>query len=390
LVGQLSTAAESGGLRAVLADPPDVGGTPLGGLSGLAALDRAGNAFLTVTDRGPNRDMKDRGAKASAFLDPTYVPSVVRLERATDRLRVTDRMPLRFGPGGNQVTGLPMPGRDVPAYDETGRRELSPDPNGVDPEGIALDPRDGSFWIAEEYGPSILHVDPRGTITARLMPAGLAWNGSGVDVHNVLPEVLMRRKANRGFEGIAISPDGRALFAIMQTPLANPSEHEGEASRNIRIVALDISGAPRVNGVYIYQSEPAERVGVPQQDDVRVGDLAALSATRLLVAERDSGPSSHYRMIYAVDLSTATDVSGHGSQGRTLEQMGDADLARAGIVPVVKQPVSDLCALGFNHERIEGLAIVDERTLAVANDNDFDPNEPSELFLINLPAPLGR
>jgi hypothetical protein len=33
---------------------------------------------------------------------------------------------------------------------------------------------------------------------------------------------------------------------------------------------------------------------------------------------------------------------------------------------------------------------VDERTLAVANDNDFDPNEPSELFLINLPAPLDR
>src|SRR4051794_8059488 len=67
LVRELSTAAESGGLRAVLADPPDVGGTYLGGLSGLAALDRAGTAFLTVTDRGPNRDMKVRGTKASAF-----------------------------------------------------------------------------------------------------------------------------------------------------------------------------------------------------------------------------------------------------------------------------------------------------------------------------------
>src|SRR5215203_485537 len=36
LVRELSTTAESGGLRAVLADPPDVGGTSLGGLSGLA------------------------------------------------------------------------------------------------------------------------------------------------------------------------------------------------------------------------------------------------------------------------------------------------------------------------------------------------------------------
>src|SRR5206468_6467222 len=131
-------------------------------------------------------------------------------------------------------------------HDETpwsrgGAERLPYDPNGIDSEGLAIDPRDGSFWICEEYSPSILHVANDGTILARLIPSGLALDAPGETVRDILPAELASRKVNRGFEGIGLSPDGTTLFAIMQSPLSNPDPDSGAASRNIRLITLDVS-----------------------------------------------------------------------------------------------------------------------------------------------------
>ena len=84
----------------------DIGdGFNLGGLSGLASVDRSGTSFISVTDRGPNQDVRVRGSKASAFLYPTFVPSIVRLERAGDTLRVVEKTPLKMPKGRSPVTG---------------------------------------------------------------------------------------------------------------------------------------------------------------------------------------------------------------------------------------------------------------------------------------------
>ena len=39
-------------------------------------------------------------------------------------------------------------------------------------------------------------------------------------LNDVLPAEYSDRRDNRGFEGIALSEDGRTLYAIMQNPLA--------------------------------------------------------------------------------------------------------------------------------------------------------------------------
>ena len=43
------------------------------------------------------------------------------------------------------------------------RSELSPNPHGLDTEGLVRT-GDGTFWVVEEYGPSILKINRQGKV----------------------------------------------------------------------------------------------------------------------------------------------------------------------------------------------------------------------------------
>jgi hypothetical protein len=396
-------------LSSALADAPELeSGLRLGGFSGLVATDPDGRHFLTVTDRGPNDEIGSGKNKKLTFPSPTYSPSIVKLEVESGRVRVVERLPLKLPPGFNDpvtgseyVSGLSNAPRDEPPWSKQGRERLGYDVYGLDVEGLSVDGRDGSFWLCEEYAPSILHVAADGTILLRLVPQGLDLHSPGISVRDILPAGFGRRKVNRGFEGLGLSPDGQTLIAAMQSPLANPNESAGERSRNIRLVSLDVSDAnhPRLTGVYLYLAESAGRVG-GDQDDVKVGDLAALSASRVLIAERDNSVGGRHKMVYLADLATATNLLGRDDGRKSIEQMSEADLRAAGIKPVVKHAVSDLASLGYSPEKLEGLAIVDEWTIAAVNDNDFGfsgfdssgrpipSNVETRLVLVRLDQPL--
>ena len=51
--------------------------------------------------------------------------------------------------------------------------KLNYDPNGMDPEGIAVD-KQGNFWISDEYGPFIAKFSKKGQLIQKLQPG----NGS--------------------------------------------------------------------------------------------------------------------------------------------------------------------------------------------------------------------
>jgi hypothetical protein len=366
-----------------LSDPPSLSDTfELGGLSGLFALDADGKTFVSLTDRGPNGEIKVRGEKQMLFPLPTYSPRIVKLRVEAAQLKVVETIPIRLPEGytdlvtsTREVSGLPgADGNGEVPYDGNGKERLPMDPHGMDTEGIAVDPRDGTFWLAEEYGPSILHVGTDGTVLARMVPAGLELDAPGEDVRPLLPAALTGRKPNRGFEGIAITPDGSRVFAMMQSPLSNPNEKTGEISRNVRLLVLDTSNAtiPKLAGTYVYRTESASDVGAKEQDDVKIGDIAAVSGHRILVNERDSSEGGSHKKVYAFDIANASDVTERDDfHGKTLEQAGEADLERLKVQAGRKSLVVDLAKLGYRPEKLEGLAIVDAHTIAVVNDNDF-------------------
>jgi hypothetical protein len=389
-------------------DAPKLNGDiEMGGFSGIASMDPSGTKFAILTDRGPNVFFRNRNQ--AVFAVPNYSPRILMVTVDGNTARLTDSIPLRLpdgyvdpATGTRDVSGISTGDHDGPGY-TMDRNPVPYDPNGVDSEGLARDPRDGSFWVADEYGPSIVHIGADGTIKQRFVPSGLNLTAPGENITDILPNALVKRKANRGFEGVAISPDGSRVFAIMQSPLSNPNREAGEGSRVHRVIVLDTSKTNDVSlqGVYLYLAEDASRVRSPNQDDIKVGDMAAVSSTRALVAERDSREGGPHRMVYTVDITNATNVKSQDTvNGKTLEQLSEADLKKANIEPVSKAGVVDLAKLGFTVEKFEGLAIVDDTTLAVTGDNDFglgeaDKNgeieltsQPTRVMIVRLPKSI--
>lgn len=344
----------------------ELGDVPVRGGFGsdLARHPREEGIFYLLADRGPNFDTGKPFQKGFAL--PSFAPAIARCRVEHDFLVVESVVEIR-GRSGRRLSGLPNP----PGAGGTGEtpvtwdgRLLPLDRDGIDPEGLVALP-DGSFWIADEYGPHLLHVAADGQTIARLNPFGGG--------RRRLPRVLARRRPNRGLEGLTLTPDQRRLASIMQSPLENPTREVGAQSRISRILICDIgSGATRQ---FVY---PQEEV------DLSNSAICAVSDSVFLVIEHDAlMPGDHRRpswikRIYRVDLAGATDVSDPADgedgllvEGRTLEEHSPDELRALGIEPVSKELVVDLLALDYPHDKPEGLAFFDDRTIAVLNDDDF-------------------
>ncbi|MBA8794567.1 hypothetical protein FHX74_002186 [Friedmanniella endophytica] len=333
-----------------------------------------------LTDRGPNVDGPD-GSKIEPL--PDFTPAIGRFRLRDGRAELLQRIPLRAADGtpyNGRVNSQASTGETITDLDG---HVLTPSPYGYDSEGlVAL--RDGTFWVSDEYGPFITHLDRRGRAIARLSP----YDGS-------LPAELARRTPNRGMEGLTITPDGRTLVGIMQSALTQPDAGKPKKVAVTRIVTVDLRSHRTHEYAFVLDD--------PSANDTAVSEITALSATRFLVDERDGafGPGA-YKKLWEVDLRGATDIGprstvGHYDatnggllvDGRTVEAIagtGDvatttAALRAAGITPVSQKLRLDLGALTdavdpdggfFDHDKIEGVAVLDHgRTLIVSNDSDF-------------------
>lgn len=366
------------------------GGVPLGGLSDLAhdaARDDETGVMWAVTDRGPNGTVEADGRTWRTLLHPEFSPCLVRLSlrvRGGD-VSVERVVPLH-GRSGRPCSGrINGTGRDSPIRDSSGASSLPPDPLGVDPEGVVRLP-DGTFWIAEEYRPSLLKVAADGTVLARFIPEGESLPGADTEVCAVLPRHYACRRDNRGFEALAVAPDGGRLWALLQSPLENPGPKAAVKTGNVRLLAFDpVVGRAVAEHVYRL-GDPRDadylRRGCPPADG-KLCAMAPLGSELLLVLEQDDDGLAR---LYAVDLAGATDTlrwQAPGDDARTLEQV--RDLEAAGIAPVRKELVADLTRLraamaaeaddsaDARHGplKLEGLAVLDERHVVIVNDNDF-------------------
>jgi hypothetical protein len=131
-----------------LADAPELAnGFRLGGFSGLAAPDPSGTTFITITDRGPNGEIKVKDKKEMVFPIPNYTPRVVKMKLDGQALKVTEMIPLKLPEGytdpitgTREISGLPAyEGSGEEAFSPDGKKAYGIDPYGVDTEGIAYD-----------------------------------------------------------------------------------------------------------------------------------------------------------------------------------------------------------------------------------------------------------
>ncbi|MHB9863320.1 esterase-like activity of phytase family protein [Streptomyces sp. YIM S03343] len=352
-------------------------GVDLGGIgSDIYPAGRKGE-FWTVTDRGPNGQIKVDGKKRRTFPVPGFDPAIVKIRVSGDTVRVIDAIPITTA-SGKAVTGLPnQAGRDEAPYSYDAKTPLSYDPDGLDTEGIVR-AADGSFWLVDEYGPSLIHVSAHGKVLTRFVPKGLNLTGTGYPVVEALPSVFLHRKINRGFEGLAQLPSGDLVIAL-QSPLSLPDGNAGDASRTTRLMRFSPC-KQAVTAEYVYRFDPVDVVD-PGEDDtseLKMSSVVAVGGDRLLVEERTDKAAR----LQLVRLDRRANILGgpwdDDTTSPSLEQL--ADPAAAGVPVLGKRLVVDLGTVTGVPGKIEGVARVDHDTLAVINDNDFGMTDGAGAF----------
>jgi hypothetical protein len=351
--------------------------------SGLAR--RAGDAEGTVWaigDRGPNFKVdvaveryglaalaRHAGASKAKVMPRIDVgPTLAEVRVTARRVRLIRTLPLTDGDGA-ALTGLPPPGSEQalvePALDLRGN-VIAPDPSGADTEGVVALP-DGGFIVGDEYGPSLLRLDRQARVIERWVPEGsaAAFEGARYPVRDILPAIAGRRRLNRGFEALALSPDASELALMFQSPLANPGEGAALRARHVRLWTIELaSGAVTAEHLYRLDKPKAfRRDPDARREDVKLSEIVWLAGGSLLVLERVSRSTKVYRVALdggarAPDLSIAP----------TLEERSAADEPLPALAKTLVLDTDDAPEIGSD---LEGMAVLGVRELLLANDNDF-------------------
>ncbi|WP_313367702.1 esterase-like activity of phytase family protein [Sphingobacterium mizutaii] len=327
--------------------------------------------FYMMTDRGAN--VAGQAKNAIIIGKSDFAPQIGKFRLKEGKLVLEQVIELKNEKGA-KLNGLPNPKGmgstgEIP-YDLNGQ-QLAASADGIDSEGLVI-AADGTFWISDEYGPHIVHTDMNGKTIERINPFGTGFGGRKI------PAVFANRRANRGMEGLTITPDGKTLVGIMQSPMYNPSSAAISGSVIIRILTFDIaSGATKQ---YAYLMDNPSLTGV--------SEILALSNTTFLTLERDGlygadpAKTAQFKKVFKIDISKATDISdasnaasGKLFKGKTVEELKDqAGLAAAGITPVTKTIAIDLLKdlpEVYPHDKAEGLTMLKGNILVVSNDDDF-------------------
>jgi hypothetical protein len=355
------------------------------GSSAFRRTDDPPNVLWTLGDRGPNIECKDMKEVAGVehgcrevkngrvYPAPSYTPSIYRVMLLDDgTFRVTDVITLKDR-DGRPLNGMPNPLRTATTetpLDGAGQ-PLEQDVRGIDAEGLVV-LSDGSFWIGEENAPSLAHFGADGRMIARHVPAGTEGDFAGAPYETVgsLPAIIAKRQSNRGIEAVAVSPDERFLYFIMQNPLANPDSAAYQKARNTRLFKLD-RATMRVAGEYVYTLDDPQsfrRDPSSKQNDPRISEMMAIGLDRLIVDERTELTTK----LYEVELTGATNIAGsRWDDGATRPTLEQSDVAAAGIVPLKKTLRFDTADHPDVVGKTEGMTLLGDGALALINDDDF-------------------
>ncbi len=249
--------------------------------------------------------------------------------------------------------------------------------NALDPEGFVINPRTGHFLVSDEYGPSLYEMDRSGAVVRTFTtPASLVpRNGvSGVPNFGGDTGNTAGKRTNRGFEGLAISPDGLFAYAMLQSAMLDEGGSGGSVNR---IVKFD-TGSGEAVAQYAYRMK---RSGQGQG----ISSLVALNDHEFLVLERNNrgvGIGAEFagadKELYKIALTGATDVSAidldSGSPFTAVSksaQFLDLDINRIDL-----DGDGDIESPGKSPEKWEGLSIGPKLNdgsylLLAGTDNDY-------------------
>ncbi|PVG82997.1 hypothetical protein DDE18_11730 [Nocardioides gansuensis] len=240
-----------------------------------------------------------------------------------------------------------------------------------DPESIQR-AADGTWWVGEEFGPFLLHLSSDGALLEPPIPTPGVKSLSN-------PTLAAGETANlansKGYEGLAVTPDGRTLHPMLEGAIAEDKAAGLDADLRIYTVR---DGAFQ-DGFLRYRM---------QSEQHALGDFIMVNRHEALVIERDNlqGDAARFKRIYLADLRDR-DGDGYVSKRLLVDLM---DVANPEGLGGFGDPFT------FPFWTIEDVEILDRRTIAVMNDNNFPATggrsatvpDPNEYVVITLAEPL--
>jgi hypothetical protein len=369
----------------------------LGGLgSGLAYA--SGNTFLALPDRGPNAVPFDSLVDDTVTYIPRFHTITMDLKpnngtglpfTITPTLRNTTLLfsltPLVYGTGENLAIGSGVPPQNnflqhfftgrSDAFDPN-RNSGNPNDARLDSEGIRLSNDGLRVYISDEYGPYVYEFDRLFGVRLRSfkLPSHLFVSNLSSMGAVEISDNTSGRTANKGMEGLAITPDGRTLVGMMQNALIQDA---AAAPSLLRFVTIDIaSGQTTHEYAYLLTNGTG------------VSEITALNQHEFLVDERDGhgrgdGSKAKVKQIFKIDLNGAVDVT--NMDGATAATHAVTKSAKP-FLDIVTVLVANGIAADQIPAKLEGIAIGPDvkqgkttlHTLWVANDNDFLTEVPDD------------
>ncbi len=298
----------------------------------------------------------------------------------------------------------------------SGDLPILPEANGklaLDNEAIARLP-DGTMFISDEYGPNIYRFSADGhLLSAAQPPAALvpmrkgtpnfASDNPGPGAAEPDPkDPETGRQNNQGLEGMALTPDGKALIAVLQSAPRQDGGDSGATRQNTRALVYDASDPAHLKLVHEYVVPlPVFKDDKGKTKIAAQSEIVALSDKTFLMLARDSGngqglkgDTSLVRQIFVVDVSGATDIAG-GAFDAADKPVAPKGVLDPSVTPAKLTPFIDindnkeLGRFGLHNgkpndknnlsEKWEAMSVVsvldpalpDDYFLFVGNDNDF-------------------
>lgn len=362
----------------------------LGGM-GSAITWGYGDTFLALPDRGPNAVSFDSLVDDTVSYVPRFHTIKMNLQPSSVGLPFTltptlekttllfSHSPLTYGSGSGLGVGPGAPSINTPSQNyfsgwsdnfDPNQNSGSPNDARLDSEGIRLSADGKRIYISDEYGPYIYEFDRASgqrirafTLPAHLFVSTLSAQGAVEIANNTSGRV-----ANKGMEGLAITPDGNTLVGIMQNALIQDAAQGGAAVNLLRIVTVDVSTGKTTNE-YAYLLTTGSGVS----------EITALNSHEFLVDERDGkglgdGSKAKVKQIFKIDLADAADV-----QSMDGTHAAANAVSKTLFLDVVKELTANGITADLIPAKLEGITLGPDvenngttlHTLWVANDNDF-------------------
>jgi hypothetical protein len=324
-------------------------GTTVGGLSGID-YDKASDTYYLISDDG-SKINKARYYKAKIGLGKQGIDSVRLMEVHT--LVQANDSPYSY--------------------------------SGVDPEGIRINPREGTItWTSEGEKafrnndtslrqPSINSSTIAGKLRYRFeLPPGMVMKPGAEGL-----------RSNASFEGLSFTDNYKTLFVNVEEPLYDdgPRAGTGDSGAYIRLIKLDVKSRRPV-AQYAYRIDPVAYPAIPAGAFKINGaaEILCLDNRRMLVLERSfsTGRQGCVVKIFLADLSNATDVGSIKSL--------DADNS---FTPVSKKLIFHSEQIGIPVFNVEGMCFGPKlqngrQSLILVADDNFSTLDKTQFLLLEI------